>query len=261
MSTVLRVIIAVTMVWFLAPFGMCAAADYTSRPFAPGEKMTFDLTWGGIGAGKAVLQVHPLTTIQGIAAYHFEMTARSTKTIDRIFKIRDRFESYADLNMSHSLLYKQKIREGGYRKDRVITFDWQKNELSYVSNNNKPKQLTIMPGTFDPLAAFYFLRIQPLTTVKNVECPITDGKRNVIGRVNVVGRETIRVGGRVYATVVLEPVLKDVELFSASENAGIRMWVTADERRIPVRVESRVAFGFFRADLRKVEHLSLPAKQ
>jgi len=261
MSPVLKVIAAAATVWFVILTGPCTAADSVSRPFVPGEKLTFDLTWGGIGAGKAVLQVMPQTTLDGVAAYHFVMTARSTKTIDRIFKIRDQLASFADVKMSHSLLYKEKIREGGYRKDRVITFDWGKNELSYVSNNKKPKQLPVMPGTFDPLAAFYFLRLQPLTTVKKVECPITDGKRNVMGRVNILGRETIRVGDRTYATVVLEPILEDVELFSTSENAGIRIWITTDERKIPVRVESRVAFGFFRAELSKVEHVSPSEKQ
>lgn len=261
MSPVLKVVAAAAMVWFVILTGPCTAADSVSRPFVPGEKLTFDLTWGGIGAGEAVLQVLPQTTLDGVAAYHFIMTARSTKTIDRIFKIRDRLESYADLKMTHSLLYKQKIREGGYRKDRVITFDWDKNELSYVSDSKPPKQLSLMPGTFDPLAAFYFIRLQPLTTAKKVECPITDGKRNVMGRVKVVGRETIRVGSRTYATVVLEPVLEDIELFSASENAGIRIWITTDARKLPLRVESRVVFGFFRAELRKVEHISLPEKQ
>jgi len=258
MAPVLKVIAAAAMVGFVILTGPCTAADSVSRPFVPGEKLTFDLTWGGIGAGKAVLQVMPQTTLDGVAAYHFKMTARSTKTIDRIFKIRDRLESYADLKMTHALLYKQKIREGGYRKDRVITFDWEKNELSYVSNNSKPKKRPLMPGTFDPLAAFYFVRLQPLTTVKKVECPITDGKRNVMGRVNVVGKETIRVGNKTYATVVLEPILEDVELFSSGENTGIRIWITADERQIPVLVESRVALGLFRAELHKVEHVSPP---
>jgi hypothetical protein len=118
-----------------------------------------------------------------------------------------------------------------------------------------------MPGTFDPLAAFYFIRLQPLKTVKKVECPITDGKKNVMGRVNVVGRETIRLGKRTYATVVLEPILEDVELFNSNESSGIRIWITADERQIPVLVESKVAFGLFRAELAKVEHLSPPEKQ
>ncbi|MEN8244634.1 MAG: DUF3108 domain-containing protein [Thermodesulfobacteriota bacterium] len=239
----------------------CKAAEPAVQPFTPGEKLTFELTWGGIGAGTAVLKVLPLTTVNGAAAYGFEMTARSTKTIDRIFKIRDRLESYADRGMTHSLLYKQKIREGGYRKNRLITFDWEKNELTYISNNSKPRQVSIIPGTFDPLAAFYFLRLQPLTKVTSVECPITDGKRNVIGRAHVVGREKIQVGGRAYATIVLEPVLDDVELFNANDNSGIRIWITADARKMPVRVESRVALGFFRAELRKVEHVSRSEKQ
>lgn len=239
----------------------CTAVEPAVQPFTPGEKLTFDLTWGGIGAGTAVLTVLPPATVNGVAAYGFEMTARSTETIDRIYKIRDRLESYADMEMTHSLLYKQKIREGGYRQNQLITFDWEKNELTYTSNNSKPRQVSIMPGTFDPLAAFYFLRLQPLTKVRSVECPITDGKRNVIGRAYIVGRETIKVGGRTYATIVLEPILDDVELFNADDSSGIRMWVTADARKIPVMVESRVALGFFRAELRRVEHVSPSEKQ
>jgi hypothetical protein len=212
-------------------------------------------------AGTAVLKVLPLAKVNGTAAYGFEMTARSTETIDRIFKIRDQLESYADTEMTHSLLYKQKIREGGYRTDQLITFDWGKNELTYISNNSKPRQVSIMPGTFDPLAAFYFLRLQPLTKVASVACPITDGKRNVIGRAHVVGREKIQVGGRTYATIVLEPILDDIELFNADDSAGIRIWVTADQRKMPVLVESRVALGLFRAELRRVAHVLPSAKQ
>ena len=172
MFHVFKAVTAAAIVWFSIMVVPCPAADRDVPPFTPGEKLMFDLTWGGIGAGEAVLTVLPLTTIEGTAAYHLELTARSTKTIDRIFRIRDRMESYADLKMTHSLLYREKIREGGYRKDRVITFDWKKNELTYISNNKTPRRLPVMPGTFDPLAAFYFLRLQPLQTMKTIERPI-----------------------------------------------------------------------------------------
>jgi len=260
MFQVFKAVVAV-FVWLTILVAPCIAAGAVVQSFTPGEKLTFELTWGGIGAGTAVLKVLPLTTVSGAAAYGFEMTARSTKTIDRIFKIRDRLESYADREMTHSLLYKQKISEGGYRKNRLITFDWEKNELTYISNNSKPRQVSIMPGTFDLLAAFYFLRLQPLNKVASVECPITDGKRNVIGRVLVVGRETIQVGGRTYATIVLAPILHDVELFNPGDSSGIRIWVTADAKKMPVLIESRVALGFFRAELRRVEHVSPSEKQ
>lgn len=260
MAEILKVIGAAAMVWAMIWIGPCKAADRDAPPFMPGEKLTFNLKWGNIGAGKAVLQVLPMTTLNGSPAYHFEMTARSTRTIDRIFRIRDRLESYADLKMTHSLLYTQKIREGGYRKDRVITFDWEKNELEYISNNGKPKYLPIMPGTFDPLAAFYFLRLQPLPSLKMVERPITDGKMNVTGRANILRTEEIRVGGRHYSTVVFEPLLDDVELFSKNKDSHVLVWMTADDRRLPVLIESRVTFGYFRAELLKVEHVAPPEK-
>ena len=260
MFSFFKKIAAAAAVWSIVVAAV-VAAEHSSMPFAPGEKLTFDLTWGGINAGEAVLQVLPSTTLHGTAAHHFEMTARSNPTIDQIFKIRDRLESYTDLKMTHSLLYREKLYEGGYRRNRVITFDWEKNELTTISNDSKPRQVPVMPGTFDLLAAFYFLRLQPLPSMKKVECPITDGKINIVGRVDVKGKERIQVGGRAYATIILEPILDDVELFSPNENAGIRMWITADARRIPVRIESRVALGFFRAELRKAEQVSPPAKQ
>ncbi|MBW2297762.1 MAG: DUF3108 domain-containing protein [Deltaproteobacteria bacterium] len=252
------VVVSMIMGSFLAVYPGGLAADDSARPFVPGEKLTFDLKWGGVGAGKAVLQVLPMTTLNGVEAYRFEVTARTNKGIDRIFKIRDRLESFADINMIHSLLYKQKIREGEYRKDRVITFDWKKNELEYISNKGTPKYVPIMPGTFDPLAAFYFLRLQPFQVSAKIECPITDGKINVIGRVNILRREKVQVGDTTYDTYVLEPIMDDVELFSSNADSNIRVWVTADPRRIPVLVKSRVTFGTFKAELRKIERVPVP---
>jgi len=142
-----------------------AQGGEATYPFAPGEKLTFDLKWGSIGAGEAVLWIMPMKTINGQPAYHFLMTARSNKTIDRIFRIRDRLESYADHTMTHSLLYKQNIREGGYHRNHIISFDWEKGEARYHSGKGYLKNIKIRPGTFDPLAAFYFVRLQPMDAV------------------------------------------------------------------------------------------------
>ncbi|MCG6910174.1 MAG: DUF3108 domain-containing protein [Deltaproteobacteria bacterium] len=234
----------------------CVATDgATPRAFVPGETLTFDLRWGYVGAGTAVLSVLPMARLNGSDAYHFELTARTNETIDRIFKIRDRLESYADADMAHSLLFKQEIREGEYRNDRVITFDWKKGRLKCVSDENTPRYRPVMPGTFDLLAAFFYLRLQPVMPSSQLECPITDGKRNVIGKVNILRREKIEVQNKVYDTYVLEPLMDEVEVFNSNEESAIRLWVTADERRLPVRVESRLLLGYFSAELRNTEPL------
>ncbi len=65
---------------------------------------------------------------------------------------------------------------------------------------------------------------------------------------------------RIYDTYVLEPKMDEVELFNSNQGSNIRVWITADKQRIPVLIESRVTFGIFRAELRRVEHVSVPAK-
>ena len=255
-----RVLAVAAIAWFPILAAPGSATELSTRPFKPGERLTFDLKWGAIGAGSAVLQVLPMSTVDNVEAYHFEVTVRTNKAIDPIFKIRDRLESYADINMTHSLLYKEKIREGGYRKDRVITFDWEKNELEYISDKRAPKYVPMMPGTFDPLSAFYFLRLQPYKVGSSIESPITDGSINVMGRANVLRREKIKVRDRIYDTYVLEPIMDEVELFSSNEGSRIRVWITADKQRRPVLIESHVTFGLFRAELRRVEFVAVPAK-
>jgi len=261
MNTVIHSITAAVLLGFLLILSaQRLPAAEANHPFIPGEKLTFDLKWGAIGAGEAVLRVLPSKTIDDRDVYHFELTARSGKTIDRIFRIRDRMESYADFVMNHSLLYREKIREGGYRKDRVVTFDWEKNEVVYVSGSKAPRRMAVMPGTFDPVAAFYYVRVQLKDGLSKIERPITDGKKNVIGRVNILRRVKVSVGNRTFDTFELKPVMDDVELFSADKDSDIRIWVTADKRRLPVLIQSRIAWGVFRAELRRVEYIPLPAQ-
>ncbi|MBW2193492.1 MAG: DUF3108 domain-containing protein, partial [Deltaproteobacteria bacterium] len=59
-------------------------------PFSPGEKLTFQLKWGFIPAGEAVLEVLPMETIDGKPVYHFVATAKSNAFIDVFYTVRDR---------------------------------------------------------------------------------------------------------------------------------------------------------------------------
>jgi hypothetical protein len=89
---------------------------------------------------------------------------------------------------------------------------------------------------------------------KKISQPITDGKKNVVGQVTAVKRETIKVDGKSYDTFLIIPDLKHVGgVFKESENAKMEIWVTADSSHIPVRLKSKVVVGSFVGDLVKVE--------
>jgi hypothetical protein len=120
-------------------------ANEIDFPFYPGEKLTFRLRWAFIPAGEAVLEVLPIKIINGVQAYHFVMTARSNSFFDKFYKVRDRIDAYTDVEMTHSILYEKKQREGKTKRDVVVNFDWEKHQARYSTKKKIENQLVYYP--------------------------------------------------------------------------------------------------------------------
>jgi len=244
---VVILITAIMMTFGFPANSKTAAKDY---PFSPGEKLTFQLKWSFIPAGKAVLEVLPIETVNGALAYHFGLTAQSNAFVDTFYKVRDRIDAYTDIKMTRSILYIKKQKEGRTKRDIIVNFDWGKKEAQYSNFGNKKEPISLLPGSFDPLSVFYYSRLFDLKVNAEIKSPVTDGKKCVIGKAKVVKREKIKVGGKKYDTYLLEPQLKHIGgVFEKSKNAKIKIWVTADKRRIPVKIKSKVIVGSFIGEL------------
>jgi len=237
---------------FLILIGSAASiqADPSKVPFHPGEKLTFILKWEMIPAGEASLEVLPMEIFNGVKSYHFVMTAKSNNFIDVFYKVRDRIDAYTDAKVSRSLFYKKKQREGSHKRDVTVNLNWKKKEAQYANFGKKEKALSLHPGTFDPLSAFYYTRLIDMKVNTFIERPVTDGKKIVKGRAYIKKRETIKVQSGTYDTFLLEPEIKDLGgVFKKSKNAKNQVWVTADHRRIPVQIKSKVVVGSFIGEL------------
>jgi len=58
------------------------------------------------------------------------------------------------------------------------------------------------------------------------------------------------VGGKDYDTYLVEPDLKDVRgVFEKSRKSRLRLWITADEQRLLVKIKSKVVVGSFTGTL------------
>ncbi|MBU0987960.1 MAG: DUF3108 domain-containing protein [Proteobacteria bacterium] len=225
------------------------AAD-RSFPFNSGEKLIFELKWMFIPAGEAVMEVLPMENEKGISSYHFVLTAQSNAFIDQFYKVRDRIDAYVDLGMTHSLLYKKKQHEGKTQRDIVVNFNWEKLQALYSNFGNSQEPIDLFPGSFDPLSAFFYVRLFELNKKLTIERPITDGKKCVIGKVTVIKRETIKVTAGTFDTYLIEPEVKDIGgVFEKSKGAKIQIWLTADHRHLPVKIRSQVAVGSFTGEL------------
>jgi hypothetical protein len=237
---------------FLAGMGGMrqASAEPQKSPFHTGEKMTFQLKWTAIPAGDMVIETLPAEKMNGEDSRHILLSVTSNSFVDMFYKIRDRIESYTDLNFTHSVLYTES-RQGKRPKDTSIEFDWVKDQAQYSRKGEKEKRapISIAPGTFDPLSAFLAFRLSDLNETKEITISATDGKAMISGKIRVIKRETITVNGIKYDAFLLEPELRGIGGVFESKDSGAQIWVTADDRKIPVRIKSQLPFGSFIADL------------
>jgi hypothetical protein len=221
-------------------------------PFQQGEKLMYQGKWGMIPAGEITLEVLPKQTINGVEAYHFVMTTKTNEAVDLIYKIRERQDSYVDTGLTHSVYYKKKT-ESEHPRDENIAFDWSKQEATYTNFGQTKPPIHILPGSFDPLALFYVLRTHDLKENSVINIPLTDGNLNIEVRAIVGKREVIEIKGRMYDTIEITPNMETLNEFDKvvkkGEHPQLKVWLTADEKRIPIKIRSKIGIISFDFEL------------
>ena len=254
-STMSKITLMVLLVLFWPGFAPASGQKHVDLPFPIGEKLLYEVRWGVIPAAHATLEVLPATEDNGARGLHFVMTARTNEFADMFYKYRNRIDSFTDPILSRSRGFSKREQERSRIRNEDVRFDWERMETRITKNEEEERRgVALVPGAFDPLSVFYAFRIRTLKTGKILEVPVTDGKKLAQGKATVVGREEITVHGQTYDCYVVEPDLKDLGgVFRKSPGATMRIWVTTDELRLPVRVRSKVIVGYFTADLVAVE--------
>ena len=215
-------------------------------PFRQGEKMVYEARWGVIPAGGSVIEILPEDTVNGARAWHFAMTTTTNAGLDVFYKVRERKDSFMDLNLQRTLLYREK-EEGNHPRDVVVNYDWATGTVTRYENGNRGDTISIPPGTIDPLGLFFYLRTNRLKPGQVLEFPVTDGKKYWNAKATVVRRETLTINGKTQDTLLVIPDMKRLEdvFKQKDEEPDLKIWFSADERQVPVRIESKVIIGTF----------------
>lgn len=225
-------------------------------PFKVGEKLTYSLRWGVIRAGIAILEVHPITEIDGEEVYHFSLSVRTTSLVDRFYKVRDRIDGFMRTDFQGSVLYLVKKDAGKNLREVEVVYNSEEGFAQYSNFGKETDPVEILPGTLDPLSVLFAIRSIPLQNKKRIELPISDGKRVRMGIGWIRGTKKITVPDGNYRTILVEPDMKDVGgVFDKSGDSPMEVYFSDDERQLPVRIASEVVVGKFTADLVSVEQI------
>lgn len=225
----------------------CAGSSF---PFGVGEKLTYEIHWTFIHAGDAVLEVMPDTEMNGVSARHFKATASTVPWVDKIYKVRDTMDAWTNMDVTHGLRYKKDQNEGTYHKNVDLIFDKEKNQsLRYVRGELK-HTIDQPVDVFDPMSILYSFRKQILYKTMHFGANVSDGKQSVVGEANVEGMEDVKTPMGVIPSFRVRLDIKHLSgVFKKSDDAELLVWFSADQRRIPVKVQSKVAVGHFTLEL------------
>ncbi len=212
------------------------------------EKLVYDLTWTGIKAGEAVLEIKDSGDYLTILS-----TAKSAKWVSVFYTVDDRVESKvlrSDTNpfLSHSINYRLKIREGRHRKDKEVVFESNNSRAIYIDYLGKErKEIEIPFPIFDPLSSFYYLRGLNLEVGKSVYVTIFDSKKVWNVEVQVLRKERVDVPAGEFDAIVIKPLMKSEGIFY--RKGEIYIWLTDDEKKVPVKLQTKVKIGSINANL------------
>ncbi len=223
-----------------------------NRAFGVGEKLVFDVSYGMVTAGEAILAIPRLDWIDARQTFAVEVTVSSLPSFSWIYKVDDLYRTFIDVQSVVPLRFEQHIREGSYRRDFVATFD----QARHIARTTDDKEYEIPPYVHDIMSAFYYVRTIDFTgratgdliMLKNF---YKDKTHDLA--VKILGRQELEVAAGTFNTIVLEPMVREGGLFKSE--GRIVVWLSDDELKIPLRINSKVVIGSIDTELREYSGL------
>jgi hypothetical protein len=217
--------------------------DYSigsEKPYKIGEKLVFELTWFGINAGWATLEVKEKTDYNGREVIRIVSTARSNKFVSVFYPVDDRTETFIDPLERYPHRFLIRLREGRYRSDKEIIFD-QENLKAVFIKDGKAETFDVSPRVHDALSAFYYLRTLELKVGDTIYIKVFDNRKNYDAKVEVLRRERIDTPIGSFNTICVKPMLQTEGIFQ--RKGDVYIWLTDDDRKIPVMLKSSIKIG------------------
>ncbi len=228
-------------------------------PYRVGEKVSFDVTYFNINAGVITLEVKPFVTVNGKKAYHFEVSGNSNSFFSKIYAVEDKLTTYLSYDELIPLSLQVSIKESKQLAEARTFFDWKTMKASYwqkritkeKGERSKKIDWEILPFSQNVVSVSFYLRAFKLEPGKKLAVRVADEGKNLVFTGEVIGRETLKTPVGELKTVVVSPRITADGVFTPI--GDIKLWFTDDDRKLLVRLESKIKIGTIVAKLRSLD--------
>jgi hypothetical protein len=154
------------------------------------------------------------------------------------------------------LKFIRNVNEGGYTIYNNVTFNHDEGKATSTKGEFK-----IPDCTQDVLSAVYYARNIDFNKYNvNDTIPLNLFLDDSIYHIYIryLGKELLKTKTGDYNCIKFKPLLINGTIFRGGEKMTV--WVTDDDNKIPILVESPITVGFIRAELYKADGLRSPMK-
>ena len=233
--------------------------------FLLGEKVKYRFSYGKsnkkgiITAGYGQFEVKKIINLRGSDCYYIKGSGSSTKLFSIFYEVNDVFESYLDTSKLVPLKFYRNIHEDKYKAKQLASFIRESNYVETTNLiNQEKKHLKTSKYTQDILSALFASR-----NIVNENINLNDTvfieifnleKHKITPSYFVpIKKETIKTKIGTLKTIKCKIKTEKSRIFSAKNSTYI--WVTDDQRHLPVKLETPIRVGSIYIEILSVENL------
>ncbi len=249
---------------FLLAFAVPAQEKHETPPvkcpedfkpvFASGERLTFGLYWGVIKGAESEFRIEDTADADGNPAFRISNRTETTPFFSGLHKVDNRIVSTVSREYFRTLEYRDRITEGKNDSATETVFDYGKLKAAetfrdFVKSRTKEKETDINQCVMDAMTAFYWSR----------HLDLKPGDRQIVwvyAEAKVYPVELVGTGYEMLDTpfgevkcIKIEPRMEYSPEGFFKKEGKLWFWLTCDERRIPVRIRSKIKVGSITARL------------
>jgi len=219
--------------------------------YLPGEQLQYRVHYGFITAGEATMRLtDKFYFVNKKVCYRAEIIGNSTGAFSSIVKIRNVYGAYFDTTEFKPQKAFRSISENNYRKKEETYFDYSTNKANIKCEDKDPVEISIFPNILDMVSGYYYLRVQNYEGLAKRDTIRLKGifeNKTYDFKILYLGKETIKTKFGKAESFVISPIMPENSLFRG--DYPIRMWISDDGNRIPLKVEAELMLGSVELDL------------
>ena len=190
------------------------------------------------------MSVNDQQIIKNRPCYKFSAITSSNTFFSTLYKVRDTLYSYVDAEGLYPVRYSKAAHEGDYKRHFTVDFDHVSLKASISDADSGKSTITIPQFVQDIISCFYFMRTQEVKIGHKYTVSVFDNGKIKDVPIEVVSKESVEVEAGNFDCILVKTPIGPFK-----NKSDLFIWLTDDQRKMPVLMKSKIAIGSVRAEL------------